>query len=208
MGKPWIKVCGITCAEDIELLIDCGATAVGLNLWPNSPRSVSHDELLRLTELARGRLDVVWVTVDLELDRLKSLVDQGKPDWVQLHGEQGLDFFEALDTKAFYAVGLKDPSHVADALAAPGNLVLIDARDEKLKGGTGVLAPLQLALQVAEARTTVLAGGLTPDNVGDRIASCRPSGVDTASGVESAPGIKDPDKVRRFCESARLAFGV
>lgn len=208
MGEPWIKVCGVTCADDIELLVDCGATAVGLNLWPNSPRSVSPEQLLRLTDLARGRLDVVWVTVDLELEELKSLVEQGKPDWVQLHGEQGLDFFEALNAKAFYAVGLKEPSHVADALAAPGKLVLIDARDEKLKGGTGELAPLELALQVAEARTTVLAGGLTPENVGDRIASCRPSGVDTASGVESAPGIKDPEKVRRFCESARLAYGL
>ena len=208
MDKPWIKVCGITCAEDIELLVECGATAVGLNIWPDSPRSVSHDDLLSLTELARGRLDVVWVTVDLELGALKKLVDQGKPDWVQLHGEQGSDYFNALASKAFYAVGLKHPSHVDAALAAPGHVVLIDARDEKLKGGTGVLAPLQLAVQVAEKRPTLLAGGLTPDNVSDRIALCRPAGVDTASGVESAPGKKDPDKVRNFCESARLAFGV
>ena len=208
MHKPWIKVCGVTCADDIELLVSSGATAVGFNLWPKSPRFVEPQELLRLTELARGRLDVVWVTVDLELERLKDLVAQGRPDWVQLHGDQGPEYIEALGQNTFYAVGLKEKEHADTALAAPGELVLIDARDEERKGGTGELAPLDLALRVCEARTTVLAGGLTPENVGDRIASCRPAGVDTASGVESAPGKKDPEKVRRFCESARRAFGV
>ena len=206
MTKPWIKVCGVTRAEDIDLLVDCGATAVGLNLWPKSPRSVSEEDLLHLTKLAKDRLDVVWVTVDMQLEKLTDLVAKGNPDWVQLHGDQGPEYVEALGPKAFYAVGLKEQSHVDAALKADGSIVLIDARDEKLKGGTGVLAPLQLAVSVCEARPTILAGGLTPDNVGDRIESCRPAGVDTASGVEAAPGQKDPDKVRRFCESARQAF--
>ncbi len=208
MHKPWIKVCGVTCAEDIDLLVSSGATSVGLNLWSKSPRSVSEEELLRLTGLARGRLEVVWVTVDLGLEALKTLVEKGQPDWVQLHGEQGQEYFEALGDKAFYALGLKESVHADAALVAPGNVVLVDARDEALKGGTGVLAPLDLAQRVCEQRPTVLAGGLTPENVAERIASCRPAGVDTASGVESAPGKKDPEKVRRFCESARRAFGV
>ena len=208
MDKPWIKVCGVTCAEDIELLVDAGATAVGLNMWPASPRSVSNASLLELTKLAQGRLEVVWVTVDRDIESLRSLVDKGEPDWVQLHGEQGPEYVQALGTKAFYAVGLEHAEHVDLALAAPGDLVLVDARDEKLKGGTGTLAPMQLARKVCGARRTVLAGGLNPDNVGARIASCGPAGVDTASGVELAPGKKDPDKVRVFCETARRAFGV
>ena len=206
MNKPWIKVCGVTCAEDIELLVDSGATAVGLNLWSQSPRCVSEKSLLELTQLAKGRLDVVWVTVDMELTQLSGLAEAGNPDWIQLHGDQGPEYLDALGPKAFYAVGLKDQAHVDTALNAPGALVLIDARDEKLKGGTGVLAPLELAVNVCKARPTVLAGGLTPENVGDRISSCRPAGVDTASGVEITPGKKDPEKVRRFCESARQAF--
>ena len=145
MDKPWIKVCGVTCAEDVQLLVEAGATAVGFNLWPKSPRSVPADQLLELTKLAKGRLEVVWVTVDMELPKLTELVEQGQPDWVQLHGDQGPEYLEELGPKAFYAVGLKDESHAEIALAAPGPLVLIDARDEKLKGGTGVLAPLQLA---------------------------------------------------------------
>ena len=166
MDKPWIKVCGVTCAEDIQLLVEAGATAVGLNLWTKSPRSVPADVLLELTKLAKGRLEVVWVTVDMELSELTELVQQGQPDWVQLHGDQGPEYIDALGSKAFYAVGLKDESHVDMALAAAGPWVLIDARDETLKGGTGVLAPLQLAHRVCEARPTILAGGLTPANVG------------------------------------------
>ena len=208
MDKPWIKVCGVTTDDDIELLVTHGATAVGLNLWQKSPRSVSESELLRLTDLARGRLQVVWVTVDLELEALKQLVERGRPDWVQLHGEQGPEYLEAFGDRAFYAVGLKEEQHAQTAMQAPGALVLVDARDEERKGGTGVLAPLNLARKVCEARPTVLAGGLTPENVSERIASCGPAGVDTASGVEVTPGKKDPEKVRQFCISARQAFGV
>ena len=206
--KAWIKVCGVTLAEDIELLVQSGATAVGLNLWAQSPRCVGHDDLLMLTELARGRLDVVWVTVDLELGKLRELVEKGQPDWVQLHGDQDREYSDVLGPQAFYAIGLQEEEHATQALKSPGSWVLIDARDEVRKGGTGQLAPLELARRVCQSRATVLAGGLTPENVGARIASCRPAGVDTASGVELAPGIKDPDKVRRFCESARQAFGA
>jgi phosphoribosylanthranilate isomerase len=206
LSKPWIKVCGITCAEDLELLIRSGATAVGINLWPKSPRSVTSDMALHLTKLAKGRIETVWVTVDMALDELLSLVQQGAPTWVQLHGDQPAEYIKALGDRAFYAVGIQDEGHVEEALSALGSFVLVDARDEIQKGGTGKLAPLALAAQVSAGREMVLAGGLNPDNVGARIASVMPAGVDTASGVESVPGRKDPAKVRLFCEQARRAF--
>lgn len=205
-NRPWIKVCGITCVEDLELLISSGATAVGINLWPKSPRSVTPEMALHLTQLARGRIETVWVTVDMPVDELKAWVQKGSPTWVQLHGEQPPEYVEALGDRAFYAVGIQGDEHVQEAMEATGAFVLVDARDEVQKGGTGQLAPLALAQQVSAARQMVLAGGLTPDNVASRIASVLPAGVDTASGVESEPGRKDPGKVRLFCEQARHAF--
>ena len=206
LRKPWIKVCGITCEDDLEVLIKAGATAVGINLWAKSPRSVTAQMALFLTRLAANRIETVWVTVDMPLVELQSLVEQGNPDWVQLHGEQPASYIEALGNRAFYAVGIQNEDHVQTALQASGAFVLVDARDEVQKGGTGKLAPLALAQCVSGAREMVLAGGLNPDNVGTRIASVRPAGVDTASGVESSPGRKDPVKVRLFCEQARQAF--
>ena len=154
--KAWIKVCGVTRAEDIELLVQSGATAVGLNLWAQSPRCVGHDDLLMLTELARGRLDVVWVTVDLELGKLRELVEKGQPDWVQLHGDQGREYSDVLGPQAFYAVGLQEEEHATQALKSPGAWVLIDARDEVRKGGTGQLAPLELARRLVAASPLIL----------------------------------------------------
>jgi len=204
--SAWIKICGVTCAEDLEILIEAGVNAVGINLWPKSPRSVSTAQALELTKLAKGRIESVWVTVDMALEPLLELITQGQPDWVQLHGEQPVEYADAIGSRAFYAVGLKSSAHVEQALHTKGAMVLIDARDDVKKGGTGKLAPLELARTVCGQRDTVLAGGLNPENVSQRIASVMPAGVDTASGVEASPGRKDPVKVRHFCEQARKAF--
>lgn len=208
MINGWIKVCGVTCAEDIDLLVDCGAHAVGLNLWPKSPRSVSCEKLLELTEYARGRLEVVWVTVDMKLDELSHLATQGAPNWIQLHGEQPVAYAQQLPVKTFYAIGLQLAHHAERAETVPGDFVLVDARDERQKGGTGQLAPFDLAKRVCQTRPTILAGGLQPGNVAERIACVGPAGVDTASGVETSPGKKDPAQVRLFCERARAAFSA
>lgn len=179
---------------------------MGINLWSKSPRSVTHEMALHLTKLANGRIETVWVTVDMPLAALIDLVEEGQPTWVQLHGDQPAEYIKVLGDRAFYAVGIQDNGHVQTAMQAAGAFVLVDARDEVQKGGTGKLAPLALAQQVSAGREMVLAGGLNPDNVAARIASVMPAGVDTASGVESAPGRKDPGKVRLFCEQARRAF--
>ena len=106
----------------------------------------------------------------------------------------------------FHAVGLGGSADVERAIRAEGAWVLIDARDDERLGGTGRAPSYELAAKVCAARPTILAGGLNAKTVGDAIDTCRPAGVDAASGLERSPGRKDPSKVAEFVTEARRAF--
>ncbi len=197
----FIKICGVTRQEDLDAVIAAGATAVGFNLWPRSPRAVAEARARELCERARGRIETVLVVVDHPgPDALRMRVGA---DWLQLHGDEPP---EAVGDRAFKAIGLAGRTDVARASAFPGDRILVDARDPTLRGGTGREAPRELARTLARRRRTILAGGLGPENVASAIAAVSPWGVDTASGVEFAPGVKDPDRIAAFVNAAREAF--
>lgn len=202
----WVKVCGVTTAGDAAMVAKAGADAIGFNLWPRSPRYVTLETAGRLAALVRGRLEVVLVTVDLDPADLRRARAAVEPDWLQLHGHEPDAVVEALQPRVFRALGLAGEGDVATALRVPGERVLVDARDDRLRGGTGRTAPWQLAGRVCAARPTVLAGGLGPENVAEAIRTCRPFGVDAASRLEIEPGIKDAERVRRYVAAARAAF--
>ena len=206
ISPGWTKICGVTQPEDLEMVIAAGADAVGLNLWPGSPRCISYESAKELVGLARGRIATVGVCVNLPESQLLALRSDVGLDWVQLHGDEPAHLVSRLGDRAFKALGIAGGADVTSALSMPGSLVLVDARDDIARGGTGQLAPTSLARRIAAERATVLAGGLGPHNVAERIAAIRPMGVDTASGVEISPGIKDPAKVQAFCLRAREAF--
>lgn len=202
----WIKVCGITNVEQARLVRAAGADAIGINLWPQSPRFVEPRRAHQIAAAVRGKIEIVVVTVNWDLATSKNLLFDLKPDWIQLHGDEEDGLVSSLGSRAFKALGLAEPADVGRALSVPGSIVLLDASDPIRRGGTGRAPPWELAARVCAKRAAVLAGGLTPENVQEAIATAGPAGVDVASGVESAVGQKDEAKLRSFVERARQAL--
>lgn len=207
-----IKICGFTRASDAEDAVDAGAHLLGFNFWPGSKRYVAPNHaspwLLSLSTLAVR----VGLFVNPTLDEVRRVVGEGLVDVVQLHGDENLQFCEAvaaMGVRLLRAVRVRDAASGDRAIeSAPGREVLIDAAVEGAFGGTGVSLNLDLASELVRrhsGRRVLLAGGLTPLNVALAVRTVRPSGVDVASGVESSPGVKDAGLVREFCREVRLA---
>lgn len=201
-----VKLCGLTSEEQVELAIGSGADAIGLNLVPTSPRRIDLDAARRLASAAAGRALVVVVIADPAPRALTELLAEPLFDRVQLHGHEALDTLapRGVDRgRLWKAVRLRQPSDVDAAAALPVDALVVDAASHQALGGTGETADWALAHELAARRPIWLAGGLRPDNVALAIAAVRPFGVDVASGVERAPGIKDPEKVAAFVRAAK-----
>ena len=203
---PFIKICGVTQLEDAEFVVAAGATAIGFNLWAKSPRFVSLDAARAITEVIGDRIETVAVVVDADERFIEQVVQILRPRRIQFHGKVTERAWQMAPEGSYTAVGLGEDADVARALKSHGSWVLVDTKDLLRHGGTGVVPPLSLATQVARGKSTILAGGLTPDNVERIIREVRPMGVDTASGVEDAPGRKSRNKVHEFVHAARRAF--
>ncbi|BCS33609.1 N-(5'-phosphoribosyl)anthranilate isomerase [Luteitalea sp. TBR-22] len=198
-----IKICGITSVDDALLALDAGADAIGLIFWPGSRRAVDVERARAITRVVPPLVATVGVFVDETPDQVRSIADAVGLSAVQLHGQETpLDWarFPRPVLKAMPVEAYAD-SPWQQARAA----ILVDAHDPVTIGGTGRTVDWEAARAIAATRRLVLAGGLTPDNVGDAVRMVRPWGVDVASGVEQAPGVKDPGKVRAFVQAVREA---
>lgn len=204
-----VKVCGVTRVDDARACVDEGADRIGVNLVPSSPRLVDVDLAREIARAVGDRAEVFVVVADLPASAARALLSATGAARLQLHGAEPDRLVAELGPRAVKAVRLGDAADVARALAAPGELVLVDAKVAGALGGTGARAPSELAAQVARARPTILAGGLTPSNVAGAIALVRPAGVDVASGVErrGEPRRKSREAVARFVAAAREACG-
>jgi phosphoribosylanthranilate isomerase len=201
-----IKVCGITRREDADAAVRHGATAVGFVFWPRSPRYVAPEVAADIVRGLPPDVMAVGVFVDEPLETIRDVASTVGLRGIQLHGDEPPAFASALDGQVLKAMKV---GQAAEAEAWPAEtLILLDAIDPVLRGGTGTPVDWAAAAAVARRRPVVLAGGLTSENVGDAVETVRPFGVDVSSGVERAPGIKDHDEIRRFVHSARAAFGV
>ncbi|MEW6757381.1 MAG: phosphoribosylanthranilate isomerase [Acidobacteriota bacterium] len=201
---PWVKVCGVRTYADLEACARAGATHVGLNPWPRSPRFVPANALTALAGAARtlGLAPILLLLPGACLSPSQSarlavaLVQVLAPppaEWRRRWSEAGTGVLEAR------------PLTPGNASALPfGDALLLDARAPGRPGGTGKTVSLELA--ALAPRPFVLAGGLGPDNVAETIAALRPAGVDAASGLESSPGVKDPGRISAFCAEALAAF--
>jgi phosphoribosylanthranilate isomerase len=151
-------------------------------------------------------VDVVAVFVDQGLDFVRHVRAETGIAWAQLHGEEPPEEVAALLPHAYKALGVLDVSPLDEVRRFPGEHILLDARvPGAMPGGTGVSFDWALAKQTAQERKLTLAGGLTPDNVAECVRLVHPYRVDVASGVESAPGVKDPAKVQAFVRAVREA---
>ncbi len=218
-----IKICGVTTPDDVQMVAEAGADAIGVNFWPGSKRFVGGPYAVRrvLSAIPSGILRVgVFVNADaaaIERARLglgPGGLDPGgsgpglgpdlRLDRVQLHGTESPAAFAALPREALIrAVRVRDQASFAEDAGWRAGLFLYDAFVDGFGGG-GVTAPWPLIARHA-TRPFLLAGGLTPDNVAEAIATARPDGVDVASGVERAPGVKDRARVVAFIAAARAA---
>ena len=192
------KICGITREDDAELAVSLGASALGFVLWPGSPRHVPLARVRAIAATMPPFVTPVGVFVDPTPTDIADAASAGIR-LAQVHGM--VPAVSALPV--LRAVHLGDSEDGLDADVGAGEPVLLDAHDPVLHGGTGRTVDLARAAAVAARRVVVLAGGLTPANVADAIRTVRPYAVDVASGVESAPGLKDHDKLRAFAKAVR-----
>ena len=204
---PFVKICGITRLVDALHACRQGATALGFVFWPRSPRAVSPDRASEIIAALPANVTTVGVFVNEGLEGIRRVISTTGIGAVQLHGEETPQDSEGVDRPILKSVTL-DQAVEASHTWPSDAILLLDASDPVRRGGTGVAIDWARAAQVARHRSIVLAGGLTPQNVEDAIRTVRPYGVDVSSGVESAPGIKDFDKVSLFVANARRAFAL
>ncbi|MBF8300757.1 MAG: Phosphoribosylanthranilate isomerase [Acidobacteria bacterium] len=201
----FLKICGITRLSDALHAVEHGAGALGFVFWPESPRYISPERAGAIIAGLPPGVDAVGVFVNEPVDGIRAVVAQTGIGTIQLHGDETPDYADALNWPVLRAITV-DQAEQASAAWPAGPTFLMDAADPVRRGGTGSIVDWQQAASAARGRRIVLAGGLTPDNVADAIGTVRPLGVDVSSGVEDAPGVKNPDKVARFLASARSAF--
>jgi phosphoribosylanthranilate isomerase len=217
----WIKICGNTSLADALLAVEAGADALGFVFAP-SPRRVTAAQVAAITPHLPLTVEKIGVFVDAALDEIETTVRACGLTGVQLHFEAAPDFPAKLRERLSPTMRIlrvvhfdtESASKVADQLAEHArnpqvDAVLVDSRTATATGGTGETFDWAFAretlFQNAKERKLVAAGGLHPANVAEAIAALRPWGVDVVSGVEAAPGRKDPTKVREFVAHARAA---
>ena len=213
-----VKICGITRPEDAELCRVAGADAIGLNFFPRSPRCVTVERARGIAAVAGGGLLKVGVFVNADAAQILRTVAAVPLDVIQLHGDEAPEFLEQLSLprviKAFREAdpAWKSVRQYLETCTSHGNAVdaiLVDAQQAGQFGGTGKTvnwAAVGSLVGKSNVPDVILAGGLRVDNIEGAVGMARPFGVDTASGVESSPGIKDAALVNEFVRRARLAL--
>lgn len=201
-----VKICGITRPEDAVLAADLGADYLGLNFSPMSPRCISIERGREIAEAVEGRVRLVGVFVDQPAEEIAEISDRVGLDHIQLCGDESavlLGRFAGRATKAFRTGSDPGPEVLAPYQGAWA--LLVDASHAGLYGGTGVAWSYEAVAPLARDHRLFLAGGLGPDNVRHALAACRPFAVDVCSRIESAPGVKDPERLRRFLSEVKHA---
>lgn len=202
--RPVVKICGITRPEDAMLAASEGADAVGFIFWPDSPRHIDVPAARAIARELPPFVATVGVFVNTEPARVLEIAASVPLTAVQFHGDESDEMVAAFPWRVLRAVDLEQPGTAARLASLPSHVtVLLDAHDPVRRGGTGRTIDWTGAAEVASRRRVLLAGGLRPENVASAVAGVRPWGVDVSSGVESRPGVKDPDKLRAFFESVR-----
>jgi phosphoribosylanthranilate isomerase len=209
-----IKICGLTAPDTLEVALEAGADYVGFVFFPPSPRNLGVEAARILGAQVRGRAGKVALTVDANDDFLGAVIAALKPDMLQLHGKETTDRVVAVRTRFGLPVMKALPIATRADLAAirpyieVADRLLFDARppaDATRPGGLGKSFDWSLLHGVDPRVPWMLSGGLDPGNVAEAIAVTGARGVDVSSGVERAPGEKDPSKIRAFIRAVREA---
>jgi phosphoribosylanthranilate isomerase len=201
-----VKICGITRPEDAEQAAVLGAWAIGFILWPQSKRVADPAVAAGIARALRRRVEIVGVFVNPTLDEVVHAAEGIGLTYVQLHGDEGPAFCTAVaertGARVIKALGIGSGADIRSAERYHSELHLLDTAAGSAYGGTGRTWDWDLVAQRRSNIPLILSGGLTPDNVAEAIAAVRPWAVDVSSGVEAAPGVKDPASVEAFFAAA------
>lgn len=204
-----IKICGLSAPETIEAAVAAGATHVGLVHFDKSPRHVSLQQAVELRKLVPSSVKTVLLLVNADVNTTGQAIETIKPDVIQFHGKETPEWIKLVREKTgvetWRALGVKDRDTLFKSRRFEGAVdrLLFDAPAKALPGGNGETFRWDLLADFEHRIPWGLAGGLTADNVADAIRATGTELVDASSGLESAPGLKDVDKIAAFCQAAR-----
>lgn len=212
-----VKICGIKTPEMARKAVECGADLLGLVFYPPSPRFLTDEAAAELVKSIAGldrKPGLVGLFVNVPLEEMAVKVKKYGLDYLQLSGDETLAQVAEITGIRPVIRALRLPAEIdpeaALELAAPfgslpGVTLLLDTHKQGMYGGTGQTGDWQAAHAIAQKYPTLLAGGLTADNVAQAVRQVQPWGVDVSSGVEQSgsPGVKDPQKIEQFCQAAR-----
>ena len=200
-----IKFCGITNLDDADAAVEAGAWALGMILWPGSKRRCRTADAAMIAATHRRRVELVGVFVNPTLDQVTVAADEIGLTMLQFHGDEGPSFCaeagRRTGCRVIKAARVRSRAEIQALAPFHTDFHLLDTFVDGVPGGTGETFAWELARSHGPARLRVpviLAGGLTADNVAEAIATVQPYAVDVAGGTESAPGVKDHDKLRAF----------
>jgi phosphoribosylanthranilate isomerase len=204
-----VKICGVTRLEDAEAALAAGAWAVGVNHWPEGARRCPPEVAIEIGAALKRQCEVAGVFVNAPLDEIARAATDEQLTLIQLHGDEGPAFCAEVarrtGCRVIKAIRVRSAADLQAADAYRTDFHLLDAHVPGPPGGTGESFDWDLVARHDPKVPVILAGGLRPENVAEGIRIARPWGVDVASGVESANGIKDHAKVAAFIEAAQGA---
>ena len=201
-NKPWIKICGLTDPENAIGCANLGADAIGLVFFDKSPRNVSIQKAVRISNALPDHILTIGVFVDASYEAIMEKVNQCALKGVQLHGNEPPELVDRLLEKNLLVIkalfATKEPFLTQASKYKNASFFLIEYGKGSLPGGNAESWNYEQALQLKTKTPVILAGGLHPDNICQAIKTARPAGIDVSSGVEKSHGIKDLNKVESF----------
>ena len=204
VARPQIKICGLTSSSEAVACAAAGADAIGVVSYPRSPRHIDDRQMRRITSALPQYVCAVGVFVNESFKRIMEAVTAGGLRGVQLHGQETPELVAALSAEGLVVIKALFVNGTPGLEQAPryrASAFLVECAGGPLPGGNALQWDWSVARSIPGDVGVVLAGGLTPANVGQAIASGRPDAVDVSSGVERAPGRKDIDQVAAFCRA-------
>ncbi len=207
-----VKICGLTTLEDAHQAVELGAWALGMIFWPGSPRACTVEQAEAIGAQLHRQVELAGVFVNAPLDEVAATADVCRFSLLQLHGDEGPAYCQEAarrtGCRVVKAARVHDAAQIQALRAYHTDYHLLDAHSPRAPGGTGESFDWELAHLHPGTPPVILSGGLTPDNVAQAIAAADPFAVDTASGTESEPGRKDPDKLVAFFRAVETTGNV
>ena len=208
-NRPKIKFCGLTNLDDAADAVDAGAWAIGMVFWPLSPRRCRLEVAVSIAAALKRRAEIAGVFVNPTLDAVVRTADAVGLTIIQLHGDEGPSFCaeagRRTGCKVIKAARVRSGADIQALASFHTDFHLLDSYAPGAPGGTGETFSWEIARTHRRTAPMILSGGLKPDNIADAIAIVRPDAVDVASGVELAPGRKDPAKLHAFAAAVSSA---